>query len=112
MNLLTHHVNSKYLDNIICKINYSINQVLYYRQTKKRKRKTSDEQYELYLNEMENDYVFRSGTINPTLGENYIENKWKSLVNKLNASGNGPQLPVEEWKRVFFIKKNVYVCYK
>lgn len=53
-----------------------------------------------YLFEMEQDYVFRSGIINPTLPQDYISNKWKNLTIKLNSIGKGPQLTPEEWKKV------------
>lgn len=63
----------------------------------------------MYLQVMESDYAFRSGTINPTLEENYINNKWDALVKKLNASGDGPNLSVEEWKKVSFYHIQVAV---
>ncbi|EZA53123.1 hypothetical protein X777_07420, partial [Ooceraea biroi] len=72
---------------------------------KKRKRtqNTSKEQYELYLSFLENDYAFRSGTINPTLSDNYIPQKrftdWKYATRikyrkkcqHRSQTGSGPQ---------------------
>lgn len=55
---------------------------------------------------MEEDYNFRSGTINPTLGENYFKKKWCDLTEKLNSVDSGPQLTVDEWKRRFKDWKN------
>lgn len=49
---------------------------------------------------MENDYVFRTGSINPTLDENYLPKKWEDISKKLNSVVNGPQLSVDEWKKV------------
>jgi len=79
------------------------------RNKRKRTLNTSKEQYELYLSFLENDYAFRSGTINPTLGDNYISNKWEELTNKLNAINGGPNLTHEEWKKVKFIGI-IYKC--
>lgn len=64
---------------------------------------TSKEQYELYLSFLENDYAFRSGTINPTLSNNYIPKQWEELSNKLNAIGEGPNLTPDEWKKVNYV---------
>ncbi|KAF5282362.1 hypothetical protein FQA39_LY17606 [Lamprigera yunnana] len=72
--------------------------------SKKRKRtkNTSNEQMELYLQAMENDYVLRSNTINPTLPPNYIQEKWDELTLQLNGiGGDGPVLTSEEWKKRF-----------
>ena len=67
---------------------------------RKRTKNTTTEQYELYLVAIENDYVFKSNTINPTLEPNYIANKWQDLSIKLNAIGQGPALHGEGWKKV------------
>ncbi|KAF5292306.1 hypothetical protein FQA39_LY03340 [Lamprigera yunnana] len=72
--------------------------------SKKRKRtkNTSNEQMELYLQAMENDYVLRSNTINPTFPPNYIQEKWEELTLQLNGiGGDGPVLTSEEWKKRF-----------
>ncbi|KAK4885747.1 hypothetical protein RN001_002018 [Aquatica leii] len=34
---------------------------------------------------MQEDYIFRSGTVNPTVSPNYITNKWEEISNKLNS---------------------------
>lgn len=48
---------------------------------------------------MESDYVLRSGTINPTIDENYIKKKWVDLSIRLNSLGSGPNLLPEDWKK-------------
>lgn len=49
---------------------------------------------------MEQNYILRSGTVNPTVPENYIQKKWEDLVSKLNGSENGACMSVEDWKKV------------
>jgi hypothetical protein len=49
---------------------------------------------------MEEDEVFRTGTINPSMDPNYINNCWKNLAIRLNACGNGPCLSWNAWKKV------------
>ncbi|KAL1512981.1 hypothetical protein ABEB36_002475 [Hypothenemus hampei] len=56
---------------------------------RKRTKNTTVSQYEIYLDQMENNYAFRSNTINPTLPVDYIEKRWDDLVNKLNCTGDG-----------------------
>jgi hypothetical protein len=67
---------------------------------RKRTQKTSHNQYEQYLQFMKGDAVFRSGTINPTVNPDYVQEKWKRLTAALNSEGNGPVLTCEEWKKV------------
>ncbi|KAK4883000.1 hypothetical protein RN001_006319 [Aquatica leii] len=50
---------------------------------------------------MENDYIFKSNTIDPTVNAGYLINKWQDLTLKLNAIENGPALTVEEWRKRF-----------
>jgi hypothetical protein len=50
---------------------------------------------------MEEDEVFRTGTINPSMDPNYINNCWKNLAIRLNACGNGSCLSWNEWKKVW-----------
>ncbi|KAK9686651.1 Myb/SANT-like DNA-binding domain [Popillia japonica] len=71
-------------------------------QTKKRKRtrNTTSDQYLIYLQYMEEDYNFRSGTINPSLGDNYIEKKWDELATALNTIGDGPRRVEEKIYRL------------
>ncbi|GLV20232.1 proliferation disrupter, partial [Carabus blaptoides fortunei] len=47
------------------------------------------------------DYVFKSGIINPTMEDNYIQKKWVELSEQLNSCGEGPHLTSEEWKKRF-----------
>ncbi|XP_044764513.1 myb/SANT-like DNA-binding domain-containing protein 4 [Coccinella septempunctata] len=68
---------------------------------RKRTKNTSREQMEIYLQAMENDYVLRSNTINPTLGPTYLQDKWDQLALELNSAGDGPILTVDEWKKRF-----------
>ncbi|KAJ8974683.1 hypothetical protein NQ317_019839 [Molorchus minor] len=75
---------------------------------RRRTKNTSPEQYELYLNYLESDYYFRSNTMNPTLGDNYLKDKWKELSDRLNSLGQGPCLSVQEWMKV----KNRVICLK
>lgn len=51
---------------------------------------------------MKQDYILRSGTVNPTVEGNYIKKKWEELVSKLNSNGNGACLSIEDWKKVIF----------
>ncbi|XP_030755280.1 uncharacterized protein LOC115881776 [Sitophilus oryzae] len=77
--------------------------------TQKRKRSqniTNNEQYEWYVEAMENDYIFRSGSINPTIDPNYINNKWYELVLKINCVGKGPSLTRQMWQKRFKDWKN------
>lgn len=66
---------------------------------KKRKRSgnTSREQIELYLDLLENDEIFRTGVLNPTVKTNYTEEKWEMLTVKLNCIGTGPVLTTSVW---------------
>jgi hypothetical protein len=68
---------------------------------RRRLAKTSQNQYEEYLRLMEEDEVFRTGTINPSMDPNYINNCWKNLAIRLNACGNGSCLSWNEWKKVW-----------
>ncbi|KAL1493842.1 hypothetical protein ABEB36_009528 [Hypothenemus hampei] len=56
---------------------------------RKRTKNTTMSQYEIYLDQMENDYAFRSNTVNPTLSVDCIEKRREDLVNKLNSTGDG-----------------------
>ncbi|CAH1106875.1 unnamed protein product [Psylliodes chrysocephalus] len=75
--------------------------VVLIKKKRKRLKNTTAEQYELYLEAIENDYVLKSNTLNPTLEPNYLSKKWEELSNKLNAIGKGPALSAEEWKKRF-----------
>ncbi|CAH1106900.1 unnamed protein product [Psylliodes chrysocephalus] len=58
-------------------------------------------QYEEYVKFLENDEIFRTGTINPSVAENYIKQKWEELTTKLNAKSKGPQLNTDKWIQRF-----------
>ncbi|XP_063931168.1 myb/SANT-like DNA-binding domain-containing protein 4 [Zophobas morio] len=73
---------------------------------RKRSGKTSHEQYELYLKHMEDDPIFRTGTINPTVNPDHVSKKWENLAIALNSTGIGPALAVSEWKKRFNDWKN------
>lgn len=75
---------------------------------RKRSKNTTAQQFELYLEAMEGDYVFRSNTINPSLPPNYLNHKWEELTAKLNGVGDGPALTVDEWKKVGIIY--TFIC--
>lgn len=73
---------------------------------KKRAAKTTRRQYELYLEELNANKVFRENKFDGTR-PNIIEESWENLSHKLNASG-GPVKSVQEWKRVHFNNKLIY----
>ncbi|KAF5276869.1 hypothetical protein FQA39_LY06420 [Lamprigera yunnana] len=65
----------------------------------KRRSKTTEQQYEIYLREMENNVILRTGTVNPTLPENYMQftdwknctrQKYRKLLEKKKRTGGGP----------------------
>ncbi|KAJ3622406.1 hypothetical protein MTP99_002918 [Tenebrio molitor] len=64
---------------------------------RRRLAKTSQNQYEEYLRLIEEAEFFRTGTINPTMDANYINNCWKNLAIRLNACGNGPRKKLDRW---------------
>jgi len=66
---------------------------------KKRTGKTTSKQYELYLEELRTNKAFKENQLDETR-PNIIEESWKNLTKKLNASG-GPVKTVQEWKRIF-----------
>uniref|UniRef100_A0A1Y1LJ83 Regulatory protein zeste n=1 Tax=Photinus pyralis TaxID=7054 RepID=A0A1Y1LJ83_PHOPY len=75
--------------------------------SRKRATKTSEEQLLEYLRLMEEDVVFRTRTMNPTLeSDDYIEAKWIKLASTLNSCNSGPELSVNEWKTRFNNYKN------
>ncbi|CAH1105831.1 unnamed protein product [Psylliodes chrysocephalus] len=45
--------------------------------------------------------IFLTRTINPTVSENYIKQKWKELTIKLNSKSKGPQLTTDKWIQRF-----------
>lgn len=66
----------------------------------RRKKRTSLNQYLMYLLELEEDDIFRSGTIPKDVEFDYISKKWEKLTEKLNTCDNGPSMTPEEWKKV------------
>lgn len=87
--------------------------------TKKRRLgKTSQQQYEQYLQLMECDSTFRSGTINPTIDPQYMLKKWSELCDRLNSCGSGPFLTCVEWKKVknmTYLKQSyasLHICFQ
>lgn len=68
---------------------------------RKRQAKTTRQQYELYLAELEHNTLFRNNTFtgeNPTA----LKDTWAQLIVKLNSTG-GPIKDVSGWKRVSFL---------
>ncbi|KAF5296373.1 hypothetical protein FQA39_LY12492 [Lamprigera yunnana] len=65
----------------------------------KRRSKTTEQQYEIYLREMENNVILRTGTVNPTLPENYMVNTWENLAIELNAVDTGPSMTAQQWQK-------------
>ena len=74
-------------------------------ETKKRKQtlNTTPAQYEIYVEEMERDVSFRTGTINPTQPPDYLRTVWENLAVRLNSLGEGPTLNADDWKKVMII---------
>lgn len=66
----------------------------------RRKKRTSTNQYMLYIEMMEKDTVFASGRIPREFDANYLHRKWRELSDKLNSCNNGPTLTAEEWRKV------------
>ncbi|KAF5300452.1 hypothetical protein FQA39_LY02251 [Lamprigera yunnana] len=55
---------------------------------------------------MENNVILRTGTVNPTLPENYMVNTWENLVIELNAVDTGPSMTAQQWQKRFTDRKN------
>lgn len=77
---------------------------------KKRSNKTSRSQYEIYLNELENNMLFRENKYSADEPD-YLKKTWKSLAQKLNSSG-GPVKDEASWKKVSYTyyKNNYSFC--
>lgn len=65
----------------------------------KRKKRTSYQQYVIYIKMLEDDEIFRTGNIPRGTDVNYLVSKWDELAEQLNTCGNGPKLSAEEWKK-------------
>uniref|UniRef100_A0A1B0AAN9 Regulatory protein zeste n=1 Tax=Glossina pallidipes TaxID=7398 RepID=A0A1B0AAN9_GLOPL len=76
----------------------------------RRKKRTSTNQYILYIEMMEKDAVFASGRIPRDYDPNYLHRKWKELSDKLNSCSNGPTLTAEEWRKRLNDWKNTTRC--
>ncbi|XP_055838525.1 uncharacterized protein LOC129906676 [Episyrphus balteatus] len=76
----------------------------------KRKKRTSINQYLMYIELLEKDPIFRSGTTPRDAEPNCLNNKWKDLSARLNTCQNGPQLSPEEWKKRLNDWKNSTRC--
>lgn len=76
----------------------------------KRKKRTSINQYLMYIELLEKDAIFRTGTAPREAEPNYINNKWRDLAGRLNTCPNGPQLSPEEWKKRLNDWKNSTRC--
>lgn len=66
----------------------------------RRKKRTSSEQYQMYIELMESDPIFASGRVPRDYDLNYLTKKWKELSDRLNKCGSGPTLTAEEWRKV------------
>ncbi|KAF5279058.1 hypothetical protein FQA39_LY05736 [Lamprigera yunnana] len=58
------------------------------------------------LRETENNVILRTGTVNPTLPENYMINTWENLTIQLNAVDTGPSMTAQQWQKRFTDWKN------
>lgn len=65
----------------------------------KRKKRTSYQQYVIYLKMLEDDQIFRTGIIPRDVELNYLTHKWEELAAKLNDCTHGPVLSADEWKK-------------
>ncbi|XP_017460812.1 PREDICTED: uncharacterized protein LOC108354128 isoform X2 [Rhagoletis zephyria] len=76
----------------------------------RRKKRTSTNQYMMYLDMMEKDCIFATGRIPRDVESNYLHKKWKELSDKLNMCGSGPTLTAEEWRKRLNDWKNTTRC--
>ncbi|TMW43058.1 hypothetical protein DOY81_011862 [Sarcophaga bullata] len=76
----------------------------------RRKKRTSTNQYMMYIEMMEKDPVFATGRIPRDYDSNYLTRKWKELSDKLNNCNNGPTLTSEEWRKRLNDWKNTTRC--
>lgn len=76
----------------------------------RRKKRTSTNQYMMYIELMEKDAVFATGRIPREYDSNYLTRKWKELSDKLNNCCSGPTLTSEEWRKVSCMKFLTKVC--
>ncbi|XP_053962270.1 uncharacterized protein LOC128865899 [Anastrepha ludens] len=76
----------------------------------RRKKRTSTNQYMMYLDMMEKDSIFATGRIPRDVESNYLHKKWKELSDKLNTCNSGPTLTAEEWRKRLNDWKNTTRC--
>ncbi|XP_030369159.1 uncharacterized protein LOC115630229 [Scaptodrosophila lebanonensis] len=76
----------------------------------RRKKRTSTDQYMMYIEMMENDPIFASGRVPRDYDIHYLTKKWKDLSDKLNKCSSGPTLTAEEWRKRLNDWKNTTRC--
>ncbi|ALC42574.1 prod [Drosophila busckii] len=76
----------------------------------RRKKRTSSEQYQMYIDLMEADPIFASGRVPRDYDLNYLTKKWKELSDRLNKCSSGPTLTAEEWRKRLNDWKNTTRC--
>ncbi|KAB0805456.1 hypothetical protein PPYR_02426 [Photinus pyralis] len=65
------------------------------------KKRTTKEQFEIYVRTLENNKLFVTGRLKPGMNPEILQELWTSLVDELNSCGSGPVRTVEGWKKVF-----------
>ncbi|EDW32172.1 GL10575 [Drosophila persimilis] len=76
----------------------------------RRKKRTSSEQYQMYIDMMEADSIFATGRVPRDYDLNYLTKKWKELSDRLNKCSSGPTLTAEEWRKRLNDWKNTTRC--
>ncbi|XP_075168142.1 uncharacterized protein LOC142240321 [Haematobia irritans] len=76
----------------------------------RRKKRTSTNQYMMYIEMMEKDPIFATGRVPRDYDTHYLARKWKELSDKLNGCSNGPTLTSEEWRKRLNDWKNTTRC--
>ncbi|XP_017033593.1 uncharacterized protein prod [Drosophila kikkawai] len=76
----------------------------------RRKKRTSSDQYQMYIDMMENDPIFATGRVPRDYDLNYLTKKWKELSDRLNKCSSGPTLTPEEWRKRLNDWKNTTRC--
>ena len=74
----------------------------------KRSKKTTQRQYELMINFIENHPKMINGKLTPSFTAQHRDNLWKELSNLLNSDGIGPEKPPEKWRKVSIFSTSVY----
>ncbi|EDV38002.1 uncharacterized protein Dana_GF13736 [Drosophila ananassae] len=76
----------------------------------RRKKRTSSEQYQMYIDMMESDPIFATGRLPRDCDVSYLTKKWKELSDRLNKCSSGPTLTPEEWRKRLNDWKNTTRC--